>query len=71
MDGGIGRGVLYVRTGCRDFDNDIVWVLDLGHLDLLDRDLEGALVVHGFHLVAHVFRCSASYCSFRSLLVSS
>lgn len=36
-------------TGGGDFDDGIVWMLDLGQRDFLDGDLERSLVVQGLH----------------------
>ena len=37
------------RTGSRDLDDDVVWMLDLRHRHLFDFHLERALVVHRLH----------------------
>lgn len=38
-------------TSCSDFDNSIVWVLQLRHVYLFDRDFVGPIIMEGFHFV--------------------
>jgi hypothetical protein len=49
-----GTGVRRLHTGSRYFDDCIIRVLDPWELDFFYRDPEGAFVVYGFHLLAHV-----------------
>ena len=41
--------IIWRATYSGDLDDDIIGMLELGPLDVFDLDLEGALVIDGFH----------------------